>query len=113
MANIREAPGLLFNGPPFPVGDRCPQCGGAADWRMRAHPWIWWGLWRDRACTRCLMGFRPARPLWVKGLYLASLLSLATLVILPAWNPPWLDTVWLPAAFLAANVLLLITQLRD
>lgn len=87
---------------------------------MRAHPWLWIGLWKDRACSRCRIGFRPPRPVWAKVLYLGSLVTLATLLatsagiaIVPDWHPPWVDTLWLPVTFLAANVFLLLLCMRD
>ena len=110
---------FLLNGPPFPVAETCPQCGGEPDRTLRAHPWIWVGLWKDRACTRCLLGFRPHRPLWAKVGYLASLSALIMLLavplvvaLVPNWHPAWINTVWLPAAFVVANILGLLVQMR-
>jgi len=98
----------------------CPQC-GAETWRdALTVPFIFAPLRKDRLCTTCTLRISPPRPLWAVLTYLVTLVALLLAgppVLLACcaagWHPGWVSDLCFPVVFLATQVLLLITQLRD
>lgn len=111
---------FIINGPPYPVSVNCPECGSRVFRPVRATPWIWTLLRRDRICQECRIRFVPPTPVWAQVTYLVSgfLLVMSLLMAIlaafaPQWTPAWACQLCPPVGFLAAHVFWLVTLIRE